>query len=68
MDKDIKFNNYSLTDEEVSRILNLFQKEIRDNSIIFGKFDEDCEQEISIAIYNSLTRKRSDKKNKNKKI
>ncbi len=62
MDKDVKFNNYSLSDDEVSKIIDLFKKEIRDNSIIFGKYDEDCAQEISIAIYKSLTRKRKNKK------
>lgn len=68
MDKDVKFNNYSLSDDEVSRIIDLFKKEIRGNSIIYGKYDEDCEQEISIAIYKSLTRNRIDKKEKNKKF
>ena len=62
MDKDVKFNNYSLSDDEVSKIIDLFKKEIRDNSIIFGKYDEDWAQEISIAIYKSLTRKRKNKK------
>lgn len=62
MEKNNNFNNYSLTDDEVSRIIKLFKKEIKNNSIIFGNYDEDCEQEIIIAIYNSLTRNRIDKK------
>lgn len=55
---DIKFNNFSLTDEEITKILKDFEKDIRFNSILFGKVDEDCEQEIRIQIYKALTRNR----------
>lgn len=53
---DIKFNNYSLTNAEVEKIIKEFEKEIQTNSIFFGKIDEDCEQEIRIQIYKALTR------------
>lgn len=56
--EDKKFNNYSLTDEEVTKILEEFKSDIRFNSIIYGKVDEDCEQEIRIQIYRSLTKNR----------
>lgn len=53
---DTKFNCYSLTNEEVEKIIKEFKKEIRTNSIFFGKVDEDCEQEIRIQIYKALTK------------
>ena len=56
--EDNKFNNYSLTDEEVSKILEEFKNDIRFNSIIYGKVDEDCEQEIRIQIFKALTKNR----------
>lgn len=56
--EDTKFNNYSLTDEEISKILEEFKHDIRVNSILYGEVDEDCEQEIRIQIYKSLTKNR----------
>lgn len=53
---DIKFNNYSLSNEEISHIISFFEKDIHKNSTIYGKLDEDCEQEIRIQIYKSLSR------------
>lgn len=53
---DIKFNNYSLTNDEVEKIIKEFEKDIENNSIFFGKVDEDCEQEIRIQIYKALTK------------
>ncbi len=53
---DVKFNNYSLTNAEVEKIIKDFEKEIQTNSIFFGKTDEDCEQEIRIQIYKALTK------------
>ena len=58
MMEDRKFNNYSLTDDEVTKILEEFKKDIRLHSIIYGKVDEDCEQEIRIQIYKTLTKNR----------
>ena len=56
------FNNYTLKDEEVLKIIKDFRDEIKKNSIILGKYNEDCEQEIILKIYNSLTRNRNNKK------
>ncbi len=53
---DMKFNNYSLSNKEVEKILKEFEKDIQTNSVFFGKADEDCMQEISIQIYKSLTK------------
>lgn len=60
--EDNKFNNYSLEDNEVFKIISDFSDNIRLNSIILGKFNEDCKQEIIIEIYKSLTRNRKNKK------
>lgn len=53
---DTKFNNYSLKNDEVEKILKEFEKDIQSSSIFFGKIDEDCEQEIRMQIYKALTR------------
>lgn len=58
--EDNKFNNYSLSNDEVTKILKEFRDEIRVSSVIFGRYNEDCEQEIRLQIYKALT--------KNKKI
>lgn len=52
------FNNYNLSDEEVARIISIFEKEINKNSMIMGKLNEDCKQEIIINIYEALTKNR----------
>lgn len=64
--EDNKFNNYALLDDEVLKIIDDFKDEIRLSSIVFGKFNEDCEQEIKTRIYKSLTRNRKDKNNDKK--
>lgn len=56
------FNNYTLKDEEALKIIKDFRDEIKKNSIILGKYNEDCEQEIILKIYKSLTRNRNNKK------
>ncbi len=56
------FNNYTLKDEEVLKIIKDFKGEIKRKSIILGKYNEDCEQEIVLRIYKSLTRSRNNKK------
>lgn len=61
-----KFNDFTLTDAEVTKILDEFKDIIKSNSFIFGKYNEDCEQEIKLQIYKTLTKNRSDKQ-KNKK-
>lgn len=46
--EDNKFNNYSLSNDEVTKILKEFRDEIRVSSVIFGRYNEDCEQEIRL--------------------
>ena len=52
-----KFNNYTLSNEEIERILNKYQHLIRYAATIDGKLDE-CEQRIRIEIYRKLSRNR----------
>lgn len=52
------FNNYSLSNEEIEKILKDFRKDIKNASKINGVIDEDCEQKIMIAIYQKLSRNR----------
>ena len=56
------FNNYSLNNLEIEKILLEFEDEIKKASIIDGIIDEDCVQTIRIAVYKKLSR------NKIKKI
>lgn len=52
------FNNFNLKDEEIVKILNDYKPLISKYSIIDGKIDEDLQQEIEIAIYQTLSRNR----------
>ncbi len=52
------FNNYTLSNEEIEKIIKDFKPDIRKASKINGKIDEDCEQKIMIAIYRKLSRNR----------
>ncbi len=52
------FNNYTLSNEEIEKIIKDFKSDIRKASKINGKIDEDCEQKIMIAIYQKLSRNR----------
>lgn len=56
------FNNFTLNNFEIEKILFEFDKEIRKASKICGKVDEDCVQTIRVALFRKLS------KNKNKKI
>ena len=56
--EDNRFNNYCLTDKEVSKILKNFESVIIEKASNKGKRNEDCEQEIRIQIYKTLTRNR----------
>jgi len=56
------FNNFTLNNFEIEKILFEFEREIRKASKISGKVDEDCVQTIRVAIFRKLS------KNKNKKI
>ena len=50
------FNNLSLSNVEIEKILLDFDNEIKRASKISGKIDEDCVQTIRIAIYKKLSR------------
>lgn len=50
------FNNYSLNNSEIEKILSKFDNEIKKASIIDGMIDEDCVQTIRIAIYRKLSK------------
>ena len=52
------FNNYSLNDEEINKILIDYRAVIREASKVKGKLDEECEQRIMIAVYNKLRKNR----------
>ena len=58
-----KFNNYSLSNKEIEKILKDFQFYIRRAATINGKLDEDCEQKIRIAIFRKLSKNRKKQKN-----
>ena len=52
------FNNYTLSNEEIEKIIKDFRQDIKNASKINGKIDEDCEQKIMIALYQKLSRNR----------
>lgn len=52
------FNNYSLSNFEIEKLLKELAPIIRQASRINGKIDEDCEQKIRIALFNKLSRNR----------
>ena len=52
------FNNYTLSNEEIEKIIEDFRPDIKKASKINGKIDEDCEQKIMSAIYQKLSRNR----------
>ncbi len=52
------FNNYSLTDEEIEKIIKDYDPLIVSKSIINNQFDEDLYQEIKIEIFIKLSRNR----------
>lgn len=52
------FNNFSLTDNEIMKIVNDYEPLIRKNSEINNKFNEDLYQEIRIYIFKVLSKKR----------
>lgn len=55
------FNNFSLNNNEIEKILLDFDKEIKKASKVLGKIDEDCVQTIRIAIYKKLSMNRQKK-------
>ena len=52
------FNNYTLSNEEIEKIIEDFRPDIKKASKINVKLDEDCEQKIMIEIYQKLIRNR----------
>lgn len=50
------FNNFSLSNLEIEKILSDYESEIKRASKIDGKIDNDCSQEIRIAIYKKLSK------------
>lgn len=52
------FNNYNLSNLEIEKILKDFEPQIRQASKIDGKYDEDCQQKIRIALFRKLSRNR----------
>jgi len=56
------FNNFSLNNLEIEKILLDFENEMKKASkIIDGKINEKCIHEIRIAIFNKLSRNRNKK-------
>lgn len=53
------FNNFSLNNLEIEKILIEFDREIKKASKISGKVDEDCVQTIRIALYKKLSRNKN---------
>lgn len=56
------FNNYSLSNLEIEKILKDFESTIRQASKIDGKYDEDCQQKIRLVLFNKLSKNRKNKK------
>lgn len=53
------FNNFSLNNLEIEKILLEFDGEIKKASKIAGKVDEDCVQTIRIALYRKLSKNKN---------
>lgn len=53
------FNNFTLNNFEIEKILIEFDSEIRKASKISGKVDEDCVQTIRIAIFRKLSKNKN---------
>jgi len=56
------FNNFSLSNLEIEKILVDFDGEIKRAAKINGKVDENCVQAIWIAIFKKLSKNRKTKK------
>lgn len=50
------FNNYSLSNLEIEKILVEFEPIIKEASKIYGKFDEECAQQIRLSIFRKLSK------------
>ncbi len=49
------FNNFSFSDEEFLKLISDYNPLIKRYSYIYGRFDEDLEQEIILKLYKTLT-------------
>lgn len=56
MNNENPFRNFTLTDDEVMTIIDKYMPVINKYSRIDGVLDEDCKQEIMIAIFTKLTK------------
>ena len=56
------FNDFNLTNKEISKIINDYDPLIRKKSTKDNKFDEDISQEIKLLIFKKLS------KNRNRKV
>lgn len=56
------FNNLSLSNEEIDKILIEFDGEIKKASKINGKIDDEVVQAVRIALYRKLSKNRNEKK------
>jgi len=63
MEKDSKFNSYSLTDEEYEKVINKYIPIIKQKTKKIGYMQDDCIQEIIITLHHSLTKNRENRKN-----
>lgn len=52
------FNNFNLTDEEIIRIIEIYNPLIIRKSMIRDRFDEDLCQEIKMAFFKELSKNR----------
>ena len=60
-ENELLFNNRTLSDEEVMKIIDDFKQLIIEKSEVNRKFNEDLYQEITVKIYTALTKNRPDK-------
>lgn len=58
MDKEILFNNFNLTNEEIESILKQIEKFIDGNCFVNGKFNNDLKQDIYFNIFITLSKNR----------
>lgn len=52
------FNNYTLSNNEVEKIIKEFMPFIKNASKKLGEYSDECEQRIKIAIFRRLTKNR----------
>ncbi|MBP3800429.1 MAG: hypothetical protein J6I85_00100 [Clostridia bacterium] len=55
---DTKFNNYSLTNDEIIKIIKEYEGLIKYASRQVGEYSEECEQQIKVALFIKLAKNR----------